>query len=155
MNLRNQFLPATAFLFVACLFSCNTVTEKTKEVINKGGETAGKTATEFIEGVSEGIDKTLQCELVLSEELKEKGIKLGKHTIEDDSSGGENNKLVVYLIFDKEFKSSIQMKAFDKTGLECGRNRVQLNERAGEARFIDVHFDRHTHLDVKSRILFE
>jgi hypothetical protein len=155
MSIHQQFFISSCFALVSILSSCQTVTEKTKEVINKGGETAGKTATEFIEGVSEGIDKTLQCELVLSEELKEKGIKLGKHTIENDSSGGENNKLVVYLIFDKDFKSVLQVKAFDKTGLECGRNRVELSQKAGEARFIDVHFDRRTHLDVKSRILFE
>lgn len=155
MTIRNFPIVLSIVALFSILSSCQSVTEKTKEVINKGGETAGKTATEFIEGVSEGIDKTLQCDLVLSDKLQEKGLKLGKHTIENDSSGGENNKLVVYLIFDKEFKSSIQVKAFDKTGLECGRNRVQLNEKAGEARFIDVYFDRRTHLDVKSRILFE
>ena len=155
MSFRNLLFISSFIAIISTLTSCQTVTEKTKEVINKGGETAGKTATEFIEGVSEGIDKTLQCELVLSDDLKERGVKLGKHSIENDSSGGENNKLVVYLIFDKDFKSPIQVKAFDKAGLECGRNRVKLNEKAGEARFVDVHFDKRTHLDVKSRILFE
>jgi len=30
----------------------------------------GETATEFFEGVAEGVDKTLECEIVLSDDLK-------------------------------------------------------------------------------------
>ena len=39
--------------------SCDRLKQKTKETINKGGETVGKTATEFLEGVTEGVEKTL------------------------------------------------------------------------------------------------
>tara|TARA_R110000751_G_scaffold302244_1_gene416146 strand:+ start:673 stop:843 length:171 start_codon:yes stop_codon:yes gene_type:complete len=42
------------------LFSCNRIANKTKEGLNKGGEIVGESATEFFDGVSEGVDKTLE-----------------------------------------------------------------------------------------------
>jgi hypothetical protein len=44
-------------LLVFTLVSCNQIKSKTKETINESGEIVGKSASEFIEGVSEGIDK--------------------------------------------------------------------------------------------------
>ncbi|MCT4643908.1 MAG: hypothetical protein N4A74_02895, partial [Carboxylicivirga sp.] len=70
------FVVLTLSLFAV---GCNRIKEKTKSVINKGGETVGESATEFFEGVSEGIDKTLQCEIQLSEELSVSGLKTGKY----------------------------------------------------------------------------
>ena len=79
------------------LVSCGRIREKAKETINKSGETVGKTATEFFEGVSEGIDRTLQCELSLSNSLIDSGVKTGKFVI-DNAEGGRNNLLTIYLI---------------------------------------------------------
>jgi len=60
-------------LLAVLTISCNRVKDKTKETINQSGEAVGKTATEFFEGVSEGVDKTLQCEISLSQDLQDKG----------------------------------------------------------------------------------
>ncbi len=54
----------TVSLIASISASCNSVKEKTKEIINRSGETVGKTASEFIEGASEGIDKTLKCKVI-------------------------------------------------------------------------------------------
>ena len=137
------------------LFACDRVKKETKDAINKGGETAGKTATEFFEGVSEGIDKTLQCDITLSQTLKEKGLRTGKFSVNNDTTGGQNNLLMLYIIFDKDFKDNISLKAFDKNGLELGRTKMQVEGKSGDAKYYDFHFDKRTYIEVKSKITIE
>ena len=134
--------------------SCGRIKEKAKETINKSGETVGKTTTEFFEGVSEGIDKTLQCELSLSSSLMEKGLKTGKFNIEN-SERGRNNQLTIYLIFDKDFKSLVSAKVFDKNGLEVGRAKIEIEGKTDEAGYFDFTFDKRTYIEVKSKIVLE
>jgi hypothetical protein len=145
----------TLFLLLALAVSCGKIKEKAKESINKGGETVGKTATEFFEGVSEGIDKTLQCEISLSQALQDKGIKTGKFSIENDPNGGKNNLLTLYLIFEKDLKTPLTAKAFDKNGLEVGRAKVEVTSNAGDASYYDFAFDKRTCIEVKSKIILE
>ena len=151
IHIRHVMKHFISFLVALILLgACGRV----KETINKSGETVGKTATEFFEGVSEGIDKTLQCELSLSESLTDNGLKTGKFTIEN-AEGGRNNQLTVYLIFDKDFKASVSAKAFDKNGLEVGRAKIEVEGKADEAGYYDFIFDRRTNIEVKSKILLE
>ena len=141
-------------LILFAFVSCGRVKEKAKEGINKGGEMVGGTATEFFEGVSEGIGKTLQCEIVLSQELQNKGVRTGKFSI-DNFEGGKNNLLVLYLIFDNDFNSSITAKVFDKNGLEIGRTKLDIENKAGNAGYYDFAFDKRTYIEVKSKIQLE
>jgi len=144
------------FSLIMCLtYSCERIKNKTQETINKGGEVVGETATEFFEGVSEGIDRTLECEILLSEALKEKGLATGKYSIESNNQGGENNQLTLYIIFNKDFKDSLFVKAFDKNGLEIGRTNMTIERKAGEAGYYDFVFDERTYIEVKSKILIE
>jgi hypothetical protein len=136
------------------LVSCSRVKEKAKETINKGGETVGKTATEFFEGVSEGVDKTLQCELSLSQPLIDKGLKTGKFAI-DNTDGGRNNQLTIYLIFDKDLESTVTAKVFDKKGLKLGRTKIDIAGKANESGYFDFTFDKRTYIEVKSKIVLE
>jgi hypothetical protein len=137
------------------IISCETVKEKTKKSINAGGEVVGKTATEFFEGVSEGVDKTLQCEITLSQFLKDSGLTTGKFSIDSDTISGKNNLLILYLIFDKDFSKTILVKAFDKTGLEIGRTKLKIDGKAGDAKYYDLAFDKRTHIEVKSKFSIE
>jgi len=137
------------------ILSCEGVKQKTKETLNKGGETVGETATEFLEGVSEGIDKTLQCEIVLSQALQDNGLHTGKFSIENSTTGGENNVLVLYIIFNNDFKATLTAKAFDKKGLEIGRSKVAVEGKASDAGYYDFAFDTQTYLEVKSKINLE
>jgi hypothetical protein len=134
--------------------SCDRIKEGAKEVINKGGETAGKTATEFFEGVSEGVDKTLQCEITFSKALLDKGLRSGQFAIGSDSAG-KNNLLTLYIIFEKDFNGPVSVKAFTREGLECGRTQAVLEGRAGEAKYYDFRFDRRTDIGARSRITLE
>jgi hypothetical protein len=139
-------------LLLAIAVSCGKIKEKTKDGINKGGETVGKTATEFFEGVSEGVEQTLACEILLSQELKDMGVKTGKTSVNNSPDGGNNNLLTLYLIFDKDFKSSVIAKAFDKNGLEIGRAKLEIQSKTGDAGYYDFSFDKRTYIEVKSKI---
>ena len=151
MNMKYIILFFSTLMLLA---SCGKIKEKAKETINKSGETVGKGATEFFEGVSEGIDKTLQCELSLSSSLVNKGLKTGKFAIEN-AEEGRNNQLVIYFIFDKDFKSPVTAKAFDKNGLEVGRAKIEIEGKADEAGYFDFIFDKRSYIEVKSKIVLE
>lgn len=142
-------------LFVLVCSSCDRVKSKTKETINKGGETVGKTATEFFDGVSEGIDQTLKCELSISQELKDQGLNHGAFSIKNDDEGGLNNVLSIYLIFNKDFKSSISIKAFNTKKLEIGRSKLLVEGKEDEAQYFDFIFDPKTSIESRSTLHIE
>ncbi|HRH39705.1 MAG TPA: hypothetical protein PK760_15250, partial [Flavobacteriales bacterium] len=84
-------------LCAAVLFAaCGRVAEGAKGALNKGGEIAGTAATEVIEGVTTGVEETWNLDVVLSDELKAKGLVLGKTQVESDSAGMDN-RLIVYV----------------------------------------------------------
>ena len=142
-------------LLTLLTMSCGRVKKKTKDTINKGGETIGKTASEFIEGVTEGVEQTLQCKLTLSQELQEKGLKAGKFTIQNGPAEGNNNQLTLYLIFDKDFKGTLTAKVVDKNGIEIGRAKLEVEGAAGDSGYFDFDFDKRTYIEVKSVITIE
>jgi hypothetical protein len=146
------FVVLTLSLFAV---GCNRIKEKTKSVINKGGETVGESATEFFEGVSEGIDKTLQCEIQLSEELSVSGLKTGKYVIKNDTNSVNRNLLTIYLIFNNDFNRQLTVKAMDKNGLEFGRATKPIARKAGETGYYDFVFDKRTDIEVRSIIRIE
>lgn len=134
------------------ILSCTRAKENAKAIINQSGEVVGKSAGEFVEGVSEGIEKTLERDLIISEKLKAQGIETGKIVIADDQSGNSNNVLTVYVIFNKDFKGKMTAKVEDKTGRESGRANVEATAKAGDAKYLDFVFDPRTYIDVKSKI---
>ena len=111
-------------LFGICLFiSCDNAKEKTKEAINKTGETVGQSASEFAKGVKTGVEKTFEYSVVLSDDLKAKGLETGKLLV----SAGEaksDNILSVYFIFLKDFKGTVSIKVYDEKGEEYGRTSI-------------------------------
>lgn len=118
----------SAAILISLIFvSCNNVKEKAKQTINKSGETVGEMATEFTEGVTEGVDRTLDSKVVLSDNLKLHGIATGKFYIENDSLG-KDNKLVIYLISNKDFNGVLTFKVIDKKGVEFGRQQLTIKQ---------------------------
>jgi type V secretory pathway adhesin AidA len=136
------------------LTCCSTISNKTKETINEGGEVVGKTATEFIEGVGNGIDKTLALTINVSTELKSKGLETGKYYV-TGTENGEDHVLNLYFIFNKELKETLVAKAFDKDGIEMGRVSANVNGNAGEATYVEFKFDHRANLENKGRISIE
>lgn len=139
--------------FLITVFCALTICscQKAKETINKGGEAVGETATEFIEGVSEGVDRTLECKISLSEKRINEGIKTGKFYIEDEGNS-KDNKLVIYIITEKAVNDTLTFTVKDKKGVEFGREKLILNTKAGDASYYDVIFDARTDIEAKSTI---
>lgn len=147
----NQIL---TILIALSLLSCNKIANKTKEGINKGGEVVGESATEFFEGVSEGVDKTLEGKIVLNENLIKQGLKTGVYNIESQSYGN-NNKLTLYIIFDAEFNKEVIAKAYNKSGLEIGRAKTTISGKKGNAAYFDFLFDERTDIGFRNKITLE
>ncbi|MDG5491921.1 hypothetical protein [Psychroserpens sp. SPM9] len=151
-------MKTSIYIVVLALFtlvSCERVKTKTQETINAGGEVVGKSATEFVEGVSEGIDKTLEAKLKLSPELQKKGVKTGKFTIADNPQGGNDNMLTLYIIFDKDYDDIMFVKVFDKNGLETGRAKLEVKGAKGDANYFDFTFNERTEIEYRSLIVIE
>jgi len=113
------------FLFISTtllLASCDALKSKTKETINQGGEIAGEAASEFVEGFSDGIDESFDQKIILSDELKKKGIEFGAFSIKNGAEGIDN-LLSIYLIFNQDFTHTISSKAFNESDVEIGRSR--------------------------------
>jgi hypothetical protein len=146
-SVKNLLL-ALALLVVPT--ACDSSKEKT--VASKTGEATGKTASSAV--ITEDVDKTLQCEIVLSPALQAKGLRSGKFSIEN-ADEGTRNRLAIYLIFNKNLEATLTAKIFDKNGLEMGRAKVDISEEAGEAGFHDFEFDKRTQIEPKSKITIE
>lgn len=144
------FLLISSGLF---LTSCDEIKEKTKDTINKGGEKIGKTASEFVEGVSEGIEKSLEREIIFKDSAKYAGVSLGKQKIE--SNDGSNNQLVLYMIFNQDFADTVFAKAFDKNNVEVGRSQTYVEAKSGDAKYYDFNFNKETYIEVKGKITLE
>ncbi len=143
------------FLVIVFFISgCNNAKEKAKDAISKAGETVGQSTTEFAKGVTEGVDKSLGWEIQLSPTLVAKGIKTGKFKIAS-SSEASDNILSLYLIFTTDFKQDISIKIIDSKGLEYGRIKQGVKAKAGEAKFVDFIFDKHTDIESKSKFIIE
>ncbi|MBU2928445.1 hypothetical protein [Winogradskyella psychrotolerans] len=134
--------------------SCDRLADKTKEGINRGGEVVGESATEFFEGVSEGVDKTLECKIILSNDLQEKGLTAGVYDI-DSQSSKNNNKLTLYIIFDSDFNKDVIAKAYNKSGLEIGRAKTVISGTKGDADYYDFLFDERTDIGFRNTITIE
>lgn len=141
-------------LIFASLSSCNRVKEKTKETVNKAGEVVAKTGSEFVDGVSKGVEKTFRNEIVLSKELQNAGLKTGKILI-NNSDSAQNNILTVYMIFGEKMARDIVVKVFDEDSKEYGRSKLRVSTEEGEAKYFDFVFDKRTHIESKGKIIFE
>ncbi|HMC97910.1 MAG TPA: hypothetical protein VKG92_09660 [Flavobacteriales bacterium] len=140
-------------LIASCvgLCSCDRVGEKAKDALNKGGELAGSAATEVIEGVATGVEETWSVDVHLSDDLRAKGLAIGRTQVENDSSG-RDNRLVVYLSAASAITDTLTATAFDQDGVEMGRARLPLQLVAGSADYHTIVFQSRTDLERKSRV---
>jgi len=134
------------------LFSCSS--ESVKEKINKAGDVAGQVGGEFAEGIAQGVEKAFNAKVEVSEALKEKGIEAGKTTVSGDS-GGTDNLLTIYVIFNRDFKGELMARAFDDDNKEMGRARQSVEAKALDARYLEFRFDRRTNIDSNNRLVLE
>ena len=136
--------------------SCNWAKDKAKNAVNKTGEVVGKAGSEFVSGVSKGVEKTFQNEAIFSDELKKTGLTSDKIIIRSsDSASAWDNILYVYFIFKNDFSKDITVKLFDNEGKEYGRISQKVIGKKDEAKYIDFVFDKRIVIDSKGKITFE
>lgn len=121
---------------------------RAKDAVNKTGQVLGKGASEFVNGVGQGIDKTFECKIDLSDSLKLKGLKTGKFAVSDSI-------LTVYFAFDKDFSQTIKVKVIDKTGQEYGRTSLNVTAKKDSAQYFDFKFNSRTKIEGKSDFRME
>jgi hypothetical protein len=157
LTIFNQFNMITkniiGVLFVVLLM-CQCTSTETKEKLKKVGDETGQTVGKFISGVTDGVEKAFEPKIDLPQNLKDKGIQFGKTSVTNDSVG-EDNLLVIYIIFNKDFKGELLAKTFDSKNLEMGRAKVSIEGKKDEAKFIEFHFDKRTNIDSDSKITIE
>lgn len=142
------------FILILTLFIFSCSTDNIKEGINKAGDVAGQTAGEFIEGASKGVEKAFDVKVSLSEDLKKRGLELGKTYITSDSAATDN-LLMVYVIFNQEYSDTLKARVFDDKQLEMGRTAAIVQGKKDEAKFIEFHFDKRTNIDSKNVLTVE
>ncbi|MES2767215.1 MAG: hypothetical protein V4642_15170 [Bacteroidota bacterium] len=133
--------------------SCDEVKQKTKSAINKTGETVAKGTSEFVNGVSKGIDETYESKVEISQDLKSKGLDIGKFKITDRSDSAQT--LSAYLITNKDINDTLLVKVFDKEGREYGRSLLSVNEKSGMAKYYDFPFEKQVNIESKSTFIIE
>lgn len=141
-------------ILVINLLSCDWAKRKTKETVHKGGEIVAKTGSEFVDGISKGIEKTFENEVLISDELTSDGLETGKIIISSTDSTTDNI-LSVYIIFTKDFDKIITVKVFDENGLEYGRTNELITGKTNEAEYFDFIFDRRTNINGKGKLTIE
>ena len=141
-----------SLFFVFALIQCSS--NDTKEKINKVGNVTGQAVGELVSGISSGVKKAFDVKIDLPERLADKGVRFGKTTVTSDSSGNDN-LLIIYIIFNNDFKSELTVKAFDSKGLEMGRARIIVEGKKDEAKYFDFHFDKRTKIDFDSKLTIE
>jgi hypothetical protein len=145
--MKKLFIP----IFTLFIFSCST---DNIEGINKAGDVAGQTAGEFIEGAAKGVEKAFDVKVSLSDDLKKKGLELGKTFITSDSLSTDN-LLMVYIIFNQDYSDTLKAKVYDDKQLEMGRTIAVVHAKKDEARFVEFHFDKRTNIDSKNVLTVE
>jgi hypothetical protein len=134
--------------------ACSETKEKAKETINASGELVGKTVGEFSKGVSTGVDETFEIKINAAPELTQEGVSLGKIELKS-IDGGHDNLVNTYLIFSKDFKKSLVLKAFDSKNLEMGRSVVKIKAKANHAAFYGFALDTLTNINADSKLTLE
>lgn len=142
------------FISVVITYLSVTACHNAQDKINKVSEKVGESGGELIKSVSTGVDKAFNVNVDLAENLKAQGITLGKVTMSNDSTGTDN-KVSVYMIFAKDFKGSLMMKAFDNKNLEMGRVKIDIDMKRDDAKFFDFLFDTRTNIDTDSKLTIE
>lgn len=143
------------FILVAVLISTiSCSSDSIKKKMNKAGQIAGSATGEFVEGAAKSIEDAFDVHVEIKEELKAKGLELGKCSLSNGTEG-KDNLLIVYVIFNEDFDGTVMAKAHDNQMLEMGRVQLPLTGAKNEAKFIEFHFDKRTNIDSDSKLTIE
>lgn len=132
--------------------SCRT--DSGNEKLANASKNVGQSAAKVVSGLKTGIEKVTKINIELSENLKNKGLSLGKTKL-DSKNGGRHNMLNVYVIFDKKINKNVILKVYNNQNEEIGRTKSLISGEAGEAKYFDFIFDKRTNIDRDYKIVME
>jgi len=156
MNYSIKIIKSCLFLsLILPIISCNWIKDKSKETINKSGEIVSKSGSEFVNGISEGIEKSFQNKINISQKLQESGLKNGVVKINQNDSTFSNNILSIYFIFEKDLNQNVTLKLINSENLEYGRITENIEGKAGESKYIDFTFEPRIVIEDKGEIIIE
>ena len=135
-------------------FSCGKVSEKAGETIGSGAQKVGKTATDIVNSIDKGISESAGLTITLSDRLRKEGLSFGKYYIRENNEG-KDNTISLYLISDKDFNGPLQVRLYDKKGVEMGRLEKPFQQKAGAASYADFVFDDNIEIENQSTVTIE
>jgi hypothetical protein len=145
-------LPSSSCCCFLC--SCNWAKEKTKDGLHKSGEIVGKAGSEVADGIAKGVEESFANNVEISGALHNNGITTGRVNISGTDSATDN-VISVYLIFNKKYSGKLTAKAIGKDGLEFGRTSILVTADSGDAKYVDLIFDKRTDIDRKDLLKLE
>jgi hypothetical protein len=149
--MQNKFI---LFLLISSISMYSCRTESGNERLQGATEKVGESASKAVKGLKAGIEKATKVNIELSENLKTRGLSLGKTKL-DSKNGGRHNMLNVYVIFDKKMNRNVLLKVFNNQNEEVGRTKTLISGNEGEAKYIDFIFDKRTNIDRDFKIRME
>ena len=149
-----KIISKSILLFAIASISIACRTESGNERLEGASAKVGESASKAVKGIKAGIEKATKINIELSENLKTRGLSLGKTKL-DSKNGGRHNMLNVYLIFDKKISRIVLVKVLNNQNEEIGRTKTQISGDAGEAKYVDFIFDKRTNIDRDFKIIVE
>jgi len=153
-KMKNNIVKLSCILMVSMVFSCNRVADSAKEKIDSGAETVGRTTSDVVTSFGKGISDANKVAIALSPELKQKGLSFGKYYLSENDKGKENT-ISIYFIADKNIDQPVNLKLFDKSGVEMGRQQQKIKLAQGAAAYYEFVFDEHVEFELKSKITID
>lgn len=120
-------------LAVLALSACG----EDRSISQKAGSAISGTATDFVAGLGEGVDKRMSLKLDVAPEIVSNGmtVTLGK------SRGMGSKDASVYVVATKPYKGAFLARALDESDAEIGRSRVEVDFPADDAQYVNFTFN--------------
>jgi hypothetical protein len=125
----------------------------------EGAQSLGEGVGDVLKGVAKGIDTSLgSIRIESTPAVAEKGLHAERANQswggDDAAKDGEKRqeKVSVYLIYDKPFQGELVLRALEKDGKEVGRAFAKVEDKAGGAGYVDFPFDDRTPLKLIDRV---
>ncbi len=108
-----------------------------RSLSQKAGSAISGTATDFVAGLGEGVDKRMSLKLDVDASVTNSGmtVTLGK------SRGMGSKDASVYVVTTKPYKGVFMARALDEAGTEIGRSRVDVDFTADDAQYVNFTFN--------------
>ncbi|MDR2926403.1 MAG: hypothetical protein LBU76_10740 [Azoarcus sp.] len=71
------------------------------------------------------------------------------------NASSQEQEMILYTVFEKDFNARLILKAFDKNHKEIGRSAVSVQEQSDSSRFVGLPFDSRTSFSLIQYFILE